>query len=369
MNPRARVHGPDRIDGRMEQALAEGVFPGAALLCSVGGEVVLHRTYGLARREGGLMLLTPEMRFDLASVSKALGTSVAAMFAWESDLLGLTEPLDRTLPLPAPLGKLTPWHLLSHSSGLPAWLPLHERATTAGMLEAPLDQRRAWMRRQVADTPLTYAPGSQSVYSDLGFMVLEWLLESRTGERLDDLLRRKFHEPLGLERTGYVDLESAATGPFVATEQCPWRGRVLQGEVHDHNTWVMGGVCGQAGLFSTAPEVHRMVADLWLSWRGDGGLLAADTVRRFWQPAGVPGSCFRLGWDGPSPTGYSSAGRLMDRAAVGHLGFTGCSIWLDPRAGFWVVLLTNRVHPHSENRQIAQLRPEIHDLLVQELRL
>jgi CubicO group peptidase (beta-lactamase class C family) len=365
------VHGPDRIDELMERGLAEEIFPGAALICALEGEVVIHRTYGLARRVGGRRLLTPEARFDLASVSKALATSVAAMFAWEEDLLRLEEPLDRSLPLPAPLGELTSWHLLSHSSGLPAWLPLHQRAGAAGLLEALPDQRRAWMRRQVAETPLEYVPGSRSVYSDLGFMVLEWLLELRTGERLDEYLSQRFHEPLGLERTGYIDLAAPrnTAGSFVATERCPWRGRVLEGEVHDHNTWVMGGVCGQAGLFSTAWEVHIMLADLWQSWRGTGGKLTSETVRRFWRPAGVPGSCFRLGWDGPSPTGYSAAGGRMDRAAVGHLGFTGCSIWLDPHAGYWVVLLTNRVHPRADDRRIAQLRPALHDLLVRSLRL
>ncbi len=359
------MHSPDRIDVLMERALAEGVFPGAALVCAVGGEVVVHRIYGLARREGGAELLTPETRFDLASVTKALATSVAVMFAREEGHLRLTEPLGRTLPLPKPLAELTPWHLLSHCSGLPAWLPLHERAEAAGLLDAPVDQRRSWMRRQVAKTPLDYLPGSRSVYSDLGFMVLEWLLETRTGERINGYLRQRFHQPLGLTRTGYVEQEvsSEARGPFAATEHCPWRGRVIQGEVHDHNTWVMGGVCGQAGLFSTAWEVHRMLADLWQSWQGVGGRLAPDTVRRFWEPAGVPGSCFRLGWDGPSPTGYSAAGRLMDRASVGHLGFTGCDVWLDPRLGYWVVLLTNRVHPRTDNRRIAQFRPALHDLL------
>ncbi len=365
------MNSPDRIDELMEQGLAKGVFPGAALVCAVGGEVVLHRTYGLARREGGAQLLTPETRFDLASLSKALATSVATMFASEEGLVRLTEPLGQTLDLRPPLADLTPWHLLSHCSGLPAWLPLHERAEAAGLLESPVPQRRSWMRRQVAETPLEYRPRSRSVYSDLGFMVLEWLLEIRTGERMDGYLRQRFHVPLGLERTGYVDLENPreTSDFFVATECCPWRGRVLQGEVHDHNTWVMGGVCGQAGLFSTAWEVHLMLADLWKSWQSIGGILATDTVRRFWEVAGVPGSCFRLGWDGPSPTGYSAAGRLMDRAAVGHLGFTGCDIWLDPAMGYWVVLLTNRVHPRTDNRRIAQFRPALHDLLARELRL
>ncbi len=343
----------------------------------------------MSRREGGRQLLTPETRFDLASVSKALATSVAVMFATEEGLLSLTEPLGQSLPLSGRLADLTAWHLLSHCSGLPAWLPLHERAEGAGLLQAPSDQRRTWMRRQVAETPLEYRPGSRSLYSDLGFMVLEWLLESRVGERLDGYLRRRFHQPLDLVRTGYVELaprplrarsaagdssqipgtifgalESREAGvPYAATERCLWRGRMMQGEVHDHNTWVMGGVSGQAGLFSTAWEVHRMLSDLWQSWQGTGGTLATETVRRFWLPAGVPGSSFRLGFDGPSPTGYTAAGRLMDRSAVGHLGFTGCDFWLDPGLGYWVVLLTNRVHPRTDNRRIAQLRPALHDLL------
>jgi CubicO group peptidase (beta-lactamase class C family) len=367
----AQVHGPDRIDGLMEQALSEGIFPGAALLCARAGGVVIHRTYGQARRVEGAALLTLDARFDLASLSKALGTSVAAMVAWEQDRLRLGEPLGRSLPVPPALGAVTPWHLLSHSAGLPAWLPLHERARAAGILEAPQADRRAWMRRQVAATDLEYAPGSRSVYSDLGFMLLEWLLELRTGERLDRYLSRHVFVPLGLTRTGYVDLDASPRpdGPFVATERCAWRGRVLEGEVHDHNTWVMGGVCGQAGLFSTAGEVHLLVSALWQSWHGTGGLLAPATLRRFWEPAGVPGSCWRLGWDGPSPQGYSAAGRLLDRRAVGHLGFTGCSLWLDPRRGVWVVLLTNRVHPRADDRRIGPFRPVLHDLLVRELGL
>ncbi len=365
------MHNPDPIDGLMEQALTEGVFPGAALLCAAGGELLLHRTYGVARRLGGTQLLTPDARFDLASVSKALGTSVAAMHAWQEDLLRLSEPLGRSLDLSGPLAEQTPWHLLSHSSGLPAWLPLHERAAETGVLKAPLAERRRWMREQVALTPLEFAPGSRSVYSDLGFMVLEWLLEQRTGQRLDHFLDARVFEPLGLKRTGYVALEEKRRDAdlYVATERCPWRGRVVQGEVHDHNTWVMGGVCGQAGLFSTAIEVHRMLLDLWRSWRGEGGILAPETVRRFWRPAGVPGSSFRLGWDGPSPSGYSAAGQKMPRRAVGHLGFTGCSVWLDPHRGSWWVLLSNRVHPDVENRKIAQLRPKLADRVVQELGL
>jgi len=155
---------------------------------------------------------------------------------------------------------------------------------------------------------------------------------------------------------------------FAATEQCPYRGHVISGEVHDLNTWAMGGISGQAGLFSTARDVHRLLGALWGAWAwAPGSLIPQAVVQRFWEPSGVPGSSFRLGWDGPSTSGYSAAGRLMPREAVGHLGFTGCSLWLAPSRGLWVVLLTNRIHPSVENQGIRDFRPAFHDLLLSEL--
>jgi len=360
-----------RIDILMESALNTGVFPGAVLLCAREGEVVHRRAYGQARSEGRGRPMTLTARFDLASVTKAIGTTVVAMIATERSRLQLDEPLRCWLPVSAALGRVTPRQLLCHSAGLPAWLPLHEELEDATrQWTQPRDRQRVrqWMRQRIGALPLEYEPGSGAVYSDLGFMVLEWLLEVRMGERIDSVLRSQFLDLLGLTQTGYIDLDAPRSpGEFVATERCQWRGRVLEGEVHDHNTFAMGGISGQAGLFSTAQEVHRMLLDLWQSWRHGQGVLGRSTVRHFWSPSGVPGSCFRLGWDGPSPEGYSAAGGLMSRAAVGHLGFTGCSVWLDPERGFWVVLLTNRIHPSAENRRIAEFRPELHDLLVREL--
>ncbi|MFH2007300.1 MAG: serine hydrolase [bacterium] len=361
-----------RIDILMENALEKGVFPGAVLLCALEGEVVLERAYGLARSVDRPRPMTLTARFDLASVTKAIGTTVVAMIAVERSCLELDEPVHSWLPVSVALGRVTPRLLLSHCSGLPAWLPLHleQEEASKGWTQPPdRDRVREWMRARLGALPLEYEPGRAAVYSDLGFMVLEWLLEVRMGERIDSVLTSCFLEPLGLTETGYVDLDARPrpAGEFVATERCSWRGRVLEGEVHDHNTYAMGGICGQAGLFSTAHETHLMLRDLWQSWRDGLGVLGQSTVRRFWSPSNVPGSSFRLGWDGPSPEGYSAAGRLMSRSAVGHLGFTGCSVWLDPQSGFWVVLLTNRIHPSAENRRIAAFRPELHDLLVREL--
>jgi CubicO group peptidase (beta-lactamase class C family) len=269
---------------------------------------------------------------------------------------------------------LTPWHLLAHASGLPAWLPLHQEldvARRAGAVGEGGEAARAWLRRRLAQTPLAYPPGRTAVYSDLGFMLLEWWLEQVFAQRIDRVLQHRFFAPLRCQDTGYVDLECPPPSPddgYAATERCPWRQRVMEGEVHDHNSFAMGGISGQAGLFSTAMDVHRILRTLWCCWRGERGPVAPATVQRFWRPSAVPGSSYRLGWDGPSLRGYRSCGRAMGSSAVGHLGFTGCSVWLDPEPGFWVVLLSNRIHPRVENPGLRALRPVLHDRVARELR-
>ncbi len=363
----------DPIASRLEQACRQDVFPGASLLIGVGGEITYARVVGLARREPSAERLGVGTWFDLASVTKAIGTSVAVMLAVDSGRGDLSEPLGERLPLPSPLSTLTPWHLLAHTSGLPDWRPLYQELDAARQADAGLENRaaaRRFLRAQVAATPLEYTPGTRAVYSDLGFMLLEWWLEQVFGARLDRILAERFFGPLGCREIGFVDLDQPPPPPpggYAATERCAWRGRVVQGEVHDQNSWAMGGVSGQAGLFGTAREVHRVLTALWQAFRGESPLLGAATVRRFWSPSGVPGSVFRLGWDGPSETGYSAAGARMSRQAVGHLGFTGGSVWLEPEAGRWVVLLTNRVHPSVENPRLRPFRPLIHDLVLGEV--
>jgi CubicO group peptidase (beta-lactamase class C family) len=286
----------------------------------------------------------------------------------------LEEPLGDRLPLPLPLARQPAWHLLVHASGLPAWAPLYEeldRAARQGRVAGDRSARRTWLRQRVAETPLESSPGQSSVYSDLGFVVLDWWLEQIFGERIDGVLRRCVLDPLGLEETGYVDLDAPrrdAPEQFAATERCPYRGRVISGEVHDLNTWAMGGISGQAGLFSTARDLHRLLGALWGAWTGAvDSPLPGEVVRRFWTP--LSGRTFRLGWDGPSEEGYSSAGSLMPRDAVGHLGFTGCSLWLVPTIGFWAIFLTNRIHPSVTNQGIRECRPALHDLILSELGL
>lgn len=368
------VSSKERIQSFLQEAHDRGIFPGASLLVAHHGQVVFENLLGEAAISPTVRPVNSRTRFDLASLTKSLGTSLVAMQAVAEGRARLEEPLGERLPLPPPLGRQPAWHLLTHTSGLPAWAPLYaevDQAAQQDRVAADRPSRRAWLRRRVAQTPLVASPGQSTVYSDLGFMLLEWWLETIFGERLDAVLEKGVLGPLGLEETGFVDLDALRRMPperFAATEHCPYRGRVISGEVHDLNTWAMGGISGQAGLFSTARDLHRLLGALWEAWSGaSAGPLPGEVVRRFWAP--VPECTFRLGWDGPSQMGYSAAGSLMPREAVGHLGFTGCSVWLVPALGLWVILLTNRVHPSVASVGIRELRPALHDLILSELGL
>jgi CubicO group peptidase (beta-lactamase class C family) len=298
------------VDHLLDDAVVRGVAPSAQLVVGDGGRVVHEHNVRVG----------PATLFDVASLTKALCTSWLAL-----------RLLD--LEAPAPIAGVTVRHLLTHSSGLPGWRPLFERS--AG---------RDAIVRAARETPLERPPGEASVYSDLGFIVLGDLVEQAGGTRLDALFAAHIS-------TG------ARFGPVPAEQAAPAEG--LRGVVHDENCRAGGGVLGHAGLFATARDVSAIAQALVLAWQ------ARDpVVRAMFAPR--PGSTWRLGWDGPAAQG-SSAGELWPRDGVGHLGFTGCSIWIDLDRARWVVLLTNRVEPTRANNEIRALRPRLHDAIVRAL--
>jgi len=229
------------------------------------------------------------------------------------------------------------------------------------------DAIRAW----VAAEPLLAKPGMRACYSDLGFVLLDWLIERQSGLPADQLFELVLAEPLGLRDLFFIDLKdpgraSAARAGhcFAATELCPWRKRVLCAEVHDDNTFAMGGVSGQAGLFGSAEACSRL-AQVWLeALRGQGNFLDPVLAKVFCQRSDLAGSTRALGFDTPSP-GTSSAGRHFGPRAIGHTGFTGTSLWLDPDRQLSVCLLTNRVHPSRNHNAIGSFRPRLHDLVME----
>ena len=377
------------VDQIIETAVNDGVVPGAVILCADEGTTSLHRAFGARELEPQWREATNDTVYDIASVTKAVSTTVLVMKAVGSGFMELDDPVSRHLPEFSGPGKdaVTVRHLLCHASGLPAHRPFHE--TTSDVARA------------AAAEPLINAPGAVSVYSDLGFILLGWMMERLMGSPLDDLFRMTVSEPLGLASTGFVNLgERGAPGlvvadhPVAPTENSAVRGCLVKGEVDDLNAFAMGGVAGHAGLFSDAAGLATIASALVDSWHGKsthvrggkskrakirlragsalrretGFALSREVIREFWRPAGIDGSTWRLGWDGPASR-HSQAGELLSRQAVGHLGFTGCSLWIDPERALWIVLLTNRVHPKARpDPRFRLFRAAVHDAMLAALR-
>lgn len=267
--------------------------------------------------------------WDLASVTKPLA-GLAVMALVERGTLGLDDTVGAHLPdyRGGEKAELTVRHLLTHASGIPGRVPLYrEHPTRTALLEA------------VRLLPLTARPGTRVQYSSQGFIILGLIAEAASGEPLDALMERLVSAPLGLRDTGFAP-DAARRARAVATEDCPWRGRVVVGEVHDENAVVLGAPAAHAGLFSTLEDMERI-----------GAALAADGL----------GPRRALAWQGRDTVG-SPAGEVFGPDSFGHTGFTGTSLWVDPAAGRYAVLLTNRVHPSRAGDAIAAERREFHDL-------
>ena len=292
------------------------------------------------------------------------------LLAIQRGRLDLETPVHLLLEEYAGLGRdsITVRMLLDHSSGLAGWRPYYEKVRSAdGEIWLASIKGQEAVRRMVAAEAPEAPPGSRALYSDLNFILLDWILERVNGCPTDVLFAGWLAEPLKIESLFFVDLKSSVKAArarrgrvFAATERCPWRGRILIGEVHDENSYAMGGVSGHAGLFGTIEGVAAM-ADAWLnSFLRRGGLFEQGLAKQFWQKSEVPGSTRALGFDTPSPRA-SQAGGLFGPRTVGQLGFTGTSLWIDPDRELIVLLLTNRVHPTRENGAIKQFRPVLHE--------
>lgn len=362
----------------MRTAVDDGVFPGAVLLVRHRGRTVLHEAFGSAALLPAREPARLDTIYDLASLTKPLATTTAILCLVRDGRVSLDDPAQQHIEelKGSSIGEATVYHLLTHSSGLPAWRPLYERIAeeerrTPGVLGGPAAQRLALTL--IRQEPLEDRPGARSVYSDLGFLLLGLLVERVSGSTLPDYCRQAVFEPMGAslfflgpQATGAGQAPAVDLALIAPTEEDPWRGRLLRGEVHDENAHALGGAAGHAGLFGTASAVSA-VADHWLDgWLGRSPALPADLAKRFTaRQEGIAGSSWAMGWDTPSEP--SSSGRRFSASSFGHLGFTGTSIWVDPTKELEVVLLSNRVHPTRRNEAIKQFRPKIHDLIYEEL--
>lgn len=359
----------------MHRAVEARVFPGAVLMVRAAGTVVYAGAAGLAARLPEVEPASVSTVYDLASLTKPLATAGAVLCLVQDGMLDLETPACDLLPALQghAFGAATITHLLSHSAGLPAWLPYYDWVAERDRREPGFLGSRAAREALVgylAGQSPAYPVGKESRYSDLGFMLLGLVIEARAARPLDEFCQSRLFEPMGATPMAFrptmggvvSDKAKGMAGRVIApTEEDPWRGRLLRGEVQDENAYAMGGVAGHAGLFGDAVAVLT-ISGHWLgAYLGRQSFLPSDVVRRFVTRSDTAGSSWALGWDTPSAP--SSSGRRFSPRSFGHLGFTGTSLWVDPDCELEVVLLSNRVHPSRDNDAIKQFRPFIHDLI------
>jgi CubicO group peptidase (beta-lactamase class C family) len=358
-----------RILDLLLAAVSDGVFPGCVLLVCHSKKIVFFEAAGNSGLFPTPRPMTRQTRFDLASLTKPLATALGILCLVSQGMVHLDNSLVKLLSsitVPEDKKEISLRQLLSHCSGLPAWKPYY---LSLGTL--PQRARKAQIRRQILEEPLAYSPATSTVYSDLGFIVIEWLLEEISGKDLYHFTREDLFDHLFCSTPGFIPLGREINvdhNQFADTEFCPWRGRILSGEVHDENAYALGGVAGHAGLFGTAQEV-KCVLDCLLdtiSGENTSAPWSREYLSEFLQPAHLhPPSNWALGFDTPASSD-SSAGRYFSPRSVGHLGFTGTSFWLDLEKAISVILLTNRVHPSRDNQKIKEFRPLLHDAVMEE---
>ena len=337
----------------------DSAYPGAVVAVGRHGRLALLAAAGHYGVDDPRPV-DPATIYDLASLTKVIGLTTACLLLVDEGKLDLEAPVRAYLPEFQGPGKdrVTIRHLLTHSSGLPAWRPLFKDAATRVAALALVDT-----------TPLSLTPGDSFIYSDLGAITLAQVVERIAGEPLDTFLARRVFEPLDMTSTRYLPPQGWRLRIAPTERDTVFRRRMMHGEVHDENAGRLGGVSGHAGLFSNAPDLALFAT--WLLAARSGlarpGLTPhSETVVRFTTRQNLPpGSSRALGWDTPSQP--SSAGTRLSEHAFGHTGFTGTSIWIDPEQDLFVILLTNRVHPTRANTRIMRVRPRVADLVVEAL--
>ena len=370
-----------KVETALDKAIEKQEIPGAVVLARMPreGEVLDYAwVRGLAAARPERLPMRRDTIFDLASLTKPIATTTAIMMLVEEGSIALDDPVAKTLPTFAERGKdaVTIRHLLTHSAGLKPVREFHElliqKERKTGERLIGTKDGRDWIIDRVLRSGLVHEPGAAAVYGDLNFMVLAALVEEVAKQPFDEFCESRIFTRLGLIDTRFfpipVDGSQAAPDAIrrrvAATENCAWRERIVWGEVHDPNCFAMGGVAGHAGLFSTADDVMKFAQRFLDAYHGRNPSLPPDRVREFCEKQLMPESSdWALGWDTPTP-GISSSGQHFSEKSVGHLGFTGTSLWIDLERELVVVMLTNRIH-QVVKRSRFDLRPKVHDAIVE----
>ena len=345
----------------MQRAVETRVFPGGVLLAARFDQIVFHRGFGVTdhiRQQP----VTCDTVYDLASLTKPLATTAALMHLVQQGRICVEDRLGEVISefLETDKEKIRIRHLLCHNSGLPPYRPYYR-----DLRKLPENARKAELRRLLVETPLRDAPGARTRYSDLGFMILDWVIQRVSGKTLDRYTAEHIYEPMNIRDLFFLpgrrfDPQRA----FAPTRLCAER-EVVCGRVHDENADAVGGVCGHAGLFGTSGAVFVLLCDLLrtVCGRPSSGVFSREVVADFLRhPEGADRA---MGFDTVSPEASSSGRYFTPGRTVGHLGFTGTSFWMDPVSGITVILLSNRVLAGQGSRKIRDFRPQLHNAVMQ----
>jgi CubicO group peptidase (beta-lactamase class C family) len=344
----------------LRSGIHQRAFPGAAVAITHQGRLIAHKGLGRFTYDAASPAVNAVTIYDLASVTKVIATTTACMVLYDRGLFKLDQPLVELLPgfaesateQDAARRQVTLRMLLAHSSGLPAYIKLFQTA-----------HNKDELLHQAFRVPLTADPGTRAAYSDMGFILLGQAIKKLSGEPLDQFCRREIFAKLDLTHTCFNPPSDLKLAIPPTEDDRTFRHRLIQGEVNDENAFVMGGVAGHAGCFSTVLDVS-VFAQCML--RGGTLLVKKETLEIFTRRQELPAGTSRaLGWDTPSQP--SQSGKYFSSRSYGHLGYTGTSLWIDPDRQLSVTLLTNRTWPDRGSQSIKQIRPAFHDAVIEAL--
>ena len=342
------------VEKIIQDAISDSAFPGAVVLIEKNSKIVFEKAFGHFTYDKNSRPITLSTLFDLASLTKVISTTTCTMICIDKEMFKLDDKVSKYIPQFASNNKknITIRNLLIHNSGLPAYKRYYKMFDNANDV-----------LNDIYTTKLEYATGTETVYSDLGIIMLGKIIEKVSGMTLDKFAQKEIFYPLGMKNTLYNPPDSLKEFCAPTEYDDYWRHRQIQGEVHDETASLLGGVAGHAGLFSTAEDIAKVLQMLLQNGKyNDRQIVNAATVELFTKRQNKE-STRALGWDTKAKV-KSSAGDLFSEDSYGHTGFTGTSVWTDPEKKLFVVFLTNRVFPTRENHKLFEVRPALHNAVI-----
>ena len=345
------------VDRVINKAIEDKAFPGAVVLIWKDDKTIYEKAFGNYTYDKSSPIVQTNTIFDLASVTKVVATTTAAMICYDRKLFSLDDKVIKYIPEFGVNGKenITIKNLLLHNAGLPAWKKFYGR-----------NLKYDDVIKEIYSSELEYKTGEKTVYSDLGIITLGKVIEKVTNKSLDKFCEDEIFKPLEMNTTFYNPKDSLKKLCAPTETDNYWRMKTLQGEVHDETSAMLNGVAGHAGLFSTAEDIAKLMSVLMNKGTYNNEQFIKQSTVELFTKRYSEESTRALGWDTKSDSG-SSAGIYFSKNSFGHTGYTGTSIWADPDRNLFVVFLTNRVYPIRENTKIQKVRPQLHNAVIKSI--